>query len=64
MLTLSLFAARSISIAETPACPSFFLRSFRSSRSSCSNSAYFFSEYHRDRQVLLTPMRNPYGWTF
>ena len=30
MLTLSLFAARSISIAETPACPSRFLRLSRS----------------------------------
>ena len=61
MLTLSLLAARSISIADTPAWPSRFLSSFRSFRSSWSSSAYFFEAYQRERHVLLKPMRKPYG---
>ncbi len=59
MLTFSLLAARSISIADTPACPSRFFKLSRSLRSSCSSSAYFFSAYQRERQVLLNPSRKP-----
>src|SRR5436190_23103507 len=64
MLIFTLFAARSTSTEETPACPSFCLTNFLRCRSSCSHFEKSFSEYHFELHPRMTPSRNPTGCVF
>src|SRR5215831_18833311 len=64
MLIFTLFAARSTSTDETPACPSFCFTNFFRRRSSCSHFEKSFSEYHFELQPRMTPSRKPTGCVF
>src|SRR5688572_20489174 len=56
---------RSISIREMPAKPYSFFTKLRIRRSSTSHAPkFFFVAYQRDRQPIVTPVRNAIGLTF
>src|SRR5690242_4729965 len=65
MIILILFAARSISIRETPACFNFSRKYLRSLKSSWRFKAYCLPlANQRESHVLMTPTRRPIGLTF
>ena len=65
MVTRHFLCGRSMTIFETAACLSCFMRAARIATSSCMSLAYSpFSANHRESQVRLMPSRRPIGLTF